>query len=72
MSLIAACPPPLDEHYRQEPDRPDRRLEEGDLHRREVLQRVLDGASRLTNTKYTEVRFLLMENGAERLELARV
>jgi hypothetical protein len=32
----------LDEHYREEPERPDRRLKEGDFHRREILQGVFD------------------------------
>jgi hypothetical protein len=42
MSPSAARALPLDEHYREEPHSPYRRLGKGDLHRREVLQRVLD------------------------------
>ncbi len=34
--------PPFDEHYSQDPKRTYRGLEEGDLHRREILERVLD------------------------------
>jgi hypothetical protein len=35
-------PPPFDEDYHQEPAGPDRGLEERDLDRREVYERVLD------------------------------